>query len=313
MPSSSNRYRRALVTGGAGFIGSHLTEMLLETGLETVVLDNLLVGERENIPVGSQFMEGDICDPETVARALRGVDIVFHQAARVSIRDSFRGLADDVWCNVLGTVNILNSLPGSSVKKLVFASSMAVYGDVRDLPIQEHTNWMQPTSPYGISKLAAEKYILCFCSRINVQPVILRYFNTYGTRQTLSPYVGVITIFINNLMQGLPLNIFGDGEQVRDFIHVRDVTRANLLAMDYEGQHAVFNVGTGTGTSVNELAGMLTEMMHSETEFVYLPEQAGEPASSIADMDLCRRELGFVPVQSLETGLPEVIDWYRER
>jgi UDP-glucose 4-epimerase len=310
MPSSSRNYRRALVTGGAGFIGSHLAQKLLERGLETVIVDNLSVGKRENIPHGAEFIEGDICEPRTFEKALRKVDIVFHQAARVPIRDSFRGLTDDVKCNVMGTVNLLSHLPGSSVRKLVFASSMAVYGDAKELPIREQEHSLEPTSPYGVSKLASEKYILCFCKHLKIQAVMLRYFNTYGTRQTLTPYVGVISIFIDKLKAKEPLTIFGDGEQVRDFVHVEDIAHANLLAMGYEGPHAVFNVGTGIGTSVNELARLLTRMMNAKENFVYLPKQEGEPASSIADIGLCRKELEFAPQHTLETGLPEVISWY---
>lgn len=304
------RYRRALVTGGAGFIGSHLVEHLLKRGLETVVIDNLSVGKKENIPPGAEFIQGDLNDTEAVKKALSGVDVVFHLAARVTIRDSFSGFAEDARTNVMGTINLLSSLKASSARKLIFASSMAVYGDARELPVKE---WhpLEPSSPYGISKLACERYILCLCKHLDIRPVILRYFNTYGTRQTLSPYVGVISIFIDKLKAKEPLTIFGDGEQIRDFIHVKDVAEANWLAMEYEGTHDTFNVGTGKGTSVNSLARLLTRMTNAQERFDYLPKQHGEPSNSIAHMGLSRTELGFEPQVTMETGLPEVISWYQ--
>lgn len=296
------------MTGGAGFIGSNIAEKLLQRGIETVVLDDLSVGKEENIPENAEFIKGDICDPEIVEKALTGVDVVFHEAARVSIRDSFRGFIEDAKTNVMGTVNILNRMEGGGVKKFVYASSMAAYGDARYLPIDEN-HPLEPTSPYGVSKLASEKYILCFCKHLGVDPIILRYFNTYGPKQTFSPYVGVITIFIQKLLRDEDLPIFGDGNQVRDFINVEDVATANLMAMDYSGASQIFNVGTGVGTSVNSLARILQETMKKKVGLDYLPLQPGEPSSSIADIRLTKKELGFAPKWSLNEKLPEVIEW----
>ena len=301
-------YRRALVTGGAGFIGSHIVEKLLKRGIETVVLDDLSVGKPENLPKGAELITGDLCDRSTVQKTLSGVDVVFHQAARVSIRDSFRGFVEDAHTNVLGTVNLLKCVEGSGVKKFIYASSMAAYGDARHLPIDEK-HPLEPTSPYGVSKLASEKYILCFCKHLGIHPVILRYFNTYGPRQTHSPYVGVITIFIQKLLRDDNLPIFGDGEQVRDFINVDDVARANLIAMDYRGATQIFNVGTGIGTTINSLAQILKEMVRKSTEVNHLPLQPGEPSSSIADVSLAKSELGFQARWSLQEKLAEVIEW----
>lgn len=300
------------MTGGAGFIGSHIAVKLLARGIEVVVLDDLSVGKVDNIPKNADFIKGDVCDPEIVRKGLRGVDVVFHEAARVSIRDSFRGFVEDARANVMGTVNILKCMEGFGVKKFVYASSMAAYGDARNLPIDEN-HPLEPTSPYGVSKLASEKYILCFCKHLGVNPIILRYFNTYGPKQTFSPYVGVITIFIQKLLRDEDLPIFGDGNQVRDFINVDDVARANLLAMDYSGASQIFNVGTGVETSVNSLAQILKEIMEKPIEINYLPLQPGEPSSSVADVSLAKKELGFIARLSLLEKLPEVIEWNRLR
>lgn len=305
------QYKKSLVTGGAGFIGSHVTEKLLQRGIEVIVLDDLSVGKTENIPRKAELITGDICDPNVVQRALSGVDIVFHQAARVSIRDSFRGFVEDAHTNIMGTVNILKCMVGSGVRKFVYASSMATYGDAMYLPIDEK-HPLEPTSPYGISKLASEKYILCFCEYLGINPIILRYFNTYGPRQTMTPYVGVITIFIQKLLRGEDLPIFGDGTQVRDFISVDDVAATNLLAMDYTGPFQIFNIGTGIETSINSLAQILKKIMNKSNKVNYLPTQQGEPSGSVADISMARNELGFSPRWSLEEKLPEVIEWNME-
>jgi len=302
------QYKKALVTGGAGFIGSHVVGKLLQRGIETVVLDDLSVGRAENIPRMAEFMIGDICDLKIVQKALSGVDIVFHLAARVSIRDSFRGFVEDARTNVIGTVNLLKGIEGSGVQKFIYSSSMAAYGDARYIPIDEK-HPLEPTSPYGISKLASEKYVLCFGQYLKISPIILRYFNTFGPRQTVSPYVGVITIFIQKLLTGEELPIFGEGTQVRDFVNVDDVAEANLLAMDYDGPSQVFNIGTGVGTTINSLAQVLKKMTNKSSQLKYLKIQPGEPSSSVADITMARNQLGFSPHWSLEEKLPEVIEW----
>lgn len=305
-------YKRALVSGGAGFIGSHVVQKLLQKGIETVVLDNLSVGKTENLPKGAKLVIGDVCDPVTVRNALSGVDVVFHLAARVSIRDSFRGFVEDAQTNVMGTVRLLHCMEGSAVKKFIYASSMAAYGDARYLPIDEK-HPIEPTSPYGVSKRASENYILCFCKHLGIHPVILRYFNTYGPKQTFSPYVGVITFFIQKLLRDEDLPVFGDGNQLRDFINVDDVATANLMAIDYQGAKQVFNVGTGVGTTINSLAEIIKERMTKSNKIKYLPIQAGEPSSSVADVQLAKEELGFTAHWSLKEKLGEVIEWNVKR
>ncbi len=301
-------YTKALVTGGAGFIGSHIVRRLIQSGIRTVVLDDLSMGKREHVSEQAELIIGSVCDSNTVQRALSEVDVVFHLAARVSIRDSFRGFVQDVENNVMGTVNLLRCIEGSPVKKLIFASSMATYGNAKYLPINEE-HPLDPTSPYGISKLASEKYVLRFCQYLGIDSVILRYFNTYGAGQTFTPYVGVITIFIQKLLHGEPLPIFGDGRQVRDFVSVDDVAEATILALTYVGKGRIFNVGTGIGTTVNSLADMLKRALGASNQIEYLPPQLGETTDSIADITLAKEALGFLPRWSIEEKLPEIIEW----
>ena len=252
-------YARALVTGGAGFIGSHLTRALLDQGIEIVVLDDLSVGKRENVPDGAKFLQGDVRDHRDVTRALENVDVVFHEAARVSIRSSIEQFHEDADTNLMGTLNLLRCCSDSSVRKIIYASSMAVYADSESpAPISEMYT-QEPLSPYGISKLAGEKYCLGFSRESGIDCHVLRYFNTYGIGQGFTPYVVVITIFTHRLLNAEQPVIFGDGEQRRDFVHVSDIVAANLASLRSEIPRAVFNVGTGKATSVNEIAALLCE------------------------------------------------------
>jgi UDP-glucose 4-epimerase len=230
MPSE---FKHACVTGGAGFIGSHLVEALLRKRVGVTVLDNLSVGRRENVPSGVPIVVGDILDTELVADTLSGCDVVFHLAARVAIRSSFEFAVQDTMTNVVGTASVLRAARNAgSVRKVITASSMAVYGDALDKVPFPETLDTAPISPYGVSKLAAERLTHLMCGEAGMQSTVLRLFNTYGPRQALSPYVGVITIFINRLLSEERPTIFGDGEQCRDFVHVQDVAAAFVGAMD---------------------------------------------------------------------------------
>ncbi len=291
------KYKKALVTGGAGFIGSHLAEALVDSGMEVVVLDNLSVGKKENVPEQAQLVVGDVRDRDCVENVLVNdeVDIVFHEAALVTIRGSMDRFMEDADTNLLGTVNILDALRKSKVKKLVFASSMAVYADsLEPKPIDE-AYAVQPVSPYGIAKFASEQYCRLICRMLSIDCIVLRYFNTYGPRQTFTPYVGVITIFINQLLKGKDLTIFGDGEQRRDFIHVDDIVQANLLSMENEIKAGLFNVGSGRGTSINEIAAKLIGKLAPDRQPEYAPARPEELRNSIADIRSLKESLGFAP------------------
>lgn len=304
------QFRKALVTGGAGFIGSHITGRLKLAGMDVAVIDDLSIGRRENVPVGVEFHHASILDKKALRTALEGVDVVFHNAAKVSIRNSFDDIYGDTETNVLGTVNVLREGGRAGIKKFIFASSMAVYGERARLPVSED-GVLEPISPYGAGKLAAESYVRQMAGYYGFSSAVLRYFNTYGPGQACTPYVGVITIFINNLLQGRPPMVFGTGEQVRDFVYVGDVAEANLLAMERAPDNAVLNIGSGTGTSVNRIAEMLLEKLGADFETVKAPLPLGEPKDSVANISRARRLLGFDPATRIEHALGEVIESVR--
>jgi UDP-glucose 4-epimerase len=311
--ASSDPYRRALVTGGAGFIGSHLARALLSEGLEVVVLDDLSKGKAENVPPGATLRVGDVRSPDDVARALDGADVVFHEAARVSVRTSIKQFFEDAETNFMGTLNVLRCSAGRGVRKIVFASSMAVYADSPKAEPLSEEHPQEPISPYGIAKLAAERYCLQIARDSGIDCHVLRYFNTYGPGQTFTPYVGVVTIFIRRLLQGERPMIYGDGEQRRDFVHVDDVVRANLLSLRSGVGHGVFNVGTGRATSVNEIAALLGERIDPGCAPYHVEAHPGELRNSIADIARAATTLGYRPSTRLEDRIDEVIDYCRSR
>lgn len=300
-------YRRAVITGGAGFIGSHIAQSLIENGVRVTVLDDLSMGKKANIPAGAKFIRGDIMDSGALAKAFAGADVLFHEAARVSIRNSVKEPLDDAQINFLGTLKAVEAARKFKIRKIVYASSMAVYGDAVKLPIAE-SHPTEPASPYGIAKLAGEKYVLHMGEQYGIDAVALRYFNTFGTRQTLTPYVGVITIFINALLAGKTPTIFGSGNQVRDFVSVLDIAGANMLAMK-KPVKGTFNVGTGKGISVNGVAKLLIRRINPKLKIKHGPLQAGEPSSSIADISRARKVLGYKPRWTLEDKIDEIIRW----
>ncbi len=305
------RYKRALVTGGAGFIGSHIVERLVSMGIHTTVIDDLSMGKKENLPQKAKLVAADILDYKALKKAMKGVEIVFHEAARVSIRNSFNDFYRDAEVNLMGTVNVLKTMIENKVKKIIYASSMAVYGK-NLLPIKEN-GLLAPISPYGVGKLASEKYCLLMGKAYGFDTVALRYFNTYGPRQTLTPYVGVITIFIDRLLKNQPLVIFGNGRQTRDFIHVSDIANANILAMESSLRSEVVNVGTGAGTTVNQIASMLKNKIDPGAKIKYLSPRIGEPADSVAAVSKAQRLIGFKARFSLNDKIDEVIEDLRKR
>lgn len=305
------RYKHALVTGGAGFIGSHVVELLMEKGLSVTVLDNLSLGKKENVPEGAVFINGDINDFPLVQSLTGKCDIIFHHAARVSIRSSLSHCYEDAQVNLMGTLNLLKACHASHVKKFVFASSMAVYADSPKITPLDEEYRKEPISPYGISKLAAEMYIHQQCKLNNIDSVVLRYFNTFGPRQTLTPYVGVITIFINKLLKNEKPVILGDGEQIRDFVYVRDIARANILAMEYSVNQATLNIGTGIPTRINQLAELLCHKINPSLGYEYAKEHPGELRISYPDICRAGKCIGYQPKYTLNDKIDEVIDWIR--
>jgi len=302
-------FKKALVTGGAGFIGSYLSRALLQRGIEVVIVDNLSTGKRENVPAGARFIQGDILDSNLIERLILEIDIVFHEAACVSVRSSVSNFYQDAQNNIMGTLNLLRACAKSKVKKFVYASSMAVYADsLEPVPIKE-TYCTEPLSPYGIAKLASEKYCLTITKELGIECAVLRYFNIYGRGQSFSPYVGVITIFIRQLLAGEIPVIFGTGEQRRDFVHVEDVVDATLRAMDNSGPSEIFNVGTGAGISVKKLASLLCSKINPSLIPSHVKEHPGEIKNSIADISKAHALLRYSPQGRLEELMGEIITW----
>jgi UDP-glucose 4-epimerase len=305
--------KTALVTGGAGFIGHHLVQALLQQNVRVVVLDDLSMGRRENVPPDARLVEGDVRDTSLVERLLPGVDAVFHLAGRVTIRDSVTHFVEDAQTNVMGTLAVLQACAKRQVGQLIFASSMAVYGDSpAPVPLAE-TYMTEPISPYGASKLAAESYARLVCANAGIRQTTLRFFNTYGPGQGLTPYVGVMTIFINALLGGQRPVIFGDGEQCRDFVYVGDIVQGCLLAMEHGGLGDVYNIGSGRGTTVNALAGLLCQRINPRLDPAHQPAHPGELRNSIADISRARATLHYAPLGRLETQLDDIIAWNSAR
>ena len=299
-------WSHALVTGGAGFIGSHLARTLLGQGRKVTVLDNLSVGQRQTVPDGARFVHGDIRDAAAVEDALTGVDAVFHLAAQVTIRGSFEKFVEDLDTNVMGTARILRAVDAPRVKWFTLASSMAVYADASSpAPIDEN-HPTQPISPYGVGKLAAEAVSRQILDAKGIPFTAVRFFNTFGPGQTYTPYVGVLTIFVTRLLRGEPITIFGDGEQQRDFIHVDDIVAGTIGATGRAP--GTFNLGTGRGTSLNQLAQIVLNRLAPGNQAHHGPAQAGELRFSVANIDAARRAFGFNPSRSLDRKLDDVIE-----
>lgn len=303
---------RFMVTGGAGFIGSHIVELLLAEGQEVVVFDNFSTGREVNIaPFGNsiQVVRGDIRDIDAINCAMDGVDYVIHHAAEISVIKSLEEPEFVNEVNVGGTINILSSAAKHGVKRVTFASSSAVYGDTGTIP--QHEGMLpNPISPYGASKIAAEQYISCFYHLHGLETVRLRYFNVFGPRQNpKSQYAAVIPKFADRLIAGKELHIYGDGEQTRDFVYVKDIARANYMACFADNAAGeVFNIAGGKGVTVNELANTLMRVSKRKVEIVYDSPVAGEIKYSTNGSTKAQDVLGFTPQTSLEDGLRAVVE-----
>jgi nucleoside-diphosphate-sugar epimerase len=312
-------FSEILVTGGAGFIGSHIVDRLLEEGFKVRVLDNLFTGEKKNLAQHQnkktfQFIEGDIRNFELAKKTVIGVDAVVHEAALVSVTRSVENplLSNEI--NVTGTLNLLKACVDAHVKRFVLASSCAVYGDAETLP--NHENLMpKPLSPYAADKLAAENYAKVFYDVYGLETVILRYFNVYGPRQKYGSYSGVISTFINCLLENKPPTIYGDGEQTRDFINVKDVVEANMLALaKREAVGEVFNISTGEPITVNKLTETLQKIMgKTSLKPVHAEPRPGDIKHSYGDITKATRNLGYKPKVQLEKGLSELVKSYSKQ
>lgn len=310
-------YTRALITGGAGFIGSHLVDRLLNKGLEVTLIDDLSSGNLENIKhhigkKGFHFVRGDIRNSTIIKRAVKEAEAVFHEAAVLSCTNSWEGFLNLNQVNVDGTLTLLRACTDSNVKRFIYASSAGVYGETAVQPQRENLT-PNPISPYGVSKLSAEQYVQAVDRLYGLETVCLRYFNVYGPRQTYGPYSGVITNFINRISMNEPPIIYGDGEQTRDFVSVKDVTDTNMLALTSKSAvGAVFNIGTGVATRINELAEMLQEIMGQKgVRPIHADARSTDIRHSCADISRAKKVLGYDPKVSLRDGLLELVRYFR--
>jgi len=307
---------RYLVTGGAGFIGSHLVHHLVAAGHDVVVLDDLSTGRRENLtPVADRLrlLVGSVTDAEMCRRAMEGVDCVLHHAAVTSVERSVREPMAAHEVNTTGTVNVLLAAGDAGVRRVVFAGSTSAYGNPADLPNHEDDS-THPLSPYAASKLAAEQYCEAFQATYGLEPVVLRYFNIFGPRQDpKSQYAAVIPRFITAALRGESPTIYGDGGQTRDFVYVANVVHANMLASRAPADQVagqVFNVGCGRAISVNELWQSIRELVGTDVEPEYVEGRAGEVRDSLAAIEKARELFGYSEVVSFEDGLRQTIAYY---
>ena len=308
--------KRILVTGGAGFIGSHLVDELLARNCVVSVLDNLSTGKLANlshIADAITFREGDIRDLDTVMSAARNCNIIFHQAAVVSVPRTVSAPVDSALVNEMGTLNVLEAARVNHVDRVLLASSCAVYGDDPHLPKTEDLI-PKPQSPYAVQKLAGEYYAGLYNDLYGIKTASLRYFNVYGPRQDpSSPYSGVISIFMRKAAAKERPIIHGDGNQFRDFIFVKDIVRANLLAAGLDNPAGrIFNVGTGEYISINRLWEMTRKISNLDLDPIYEPSRPGDIRESLADIKRAKISLGFKPEYSFFDGLKKTFDWYNE-
>jgi nucleoside-diphosphate-sugar epimerase len=303
-----------LVTGGAGFIGSHLSEELVRRGHRVRVADSLITGKRGNLAhiSGVDFLEGDLADLEVARRAVEGCDFVLHQAAIPSVPRSVKDPLTSNRANVDGTLNVLLASRDAGVKRLVFAASSSAYGDTPTLPKHEQmpTN---PLSPYALQKVIGEEYLRMFTRLYGLETVAIRYFNVFGPRQDpTSPYSGVISVFATALLENRPPTIFGDGTQTRDFTYVANVVDGVLRACQAPGASGeVINVATGGRISLNQLFEEMRKMVGGTVSPIYAEGRKGDVHDSQADITKARELLGYEPIVSFEEGLKKTVEWYR--
>lgn len=294
-----------LVTGGAGFIGSHLTDALAPDH-DVTVLDDFSSGSRENVHPSATVVEGDIRDRRRLNRAARDVDVIFHEAASVSVDRSVENPELSHEINVDATLSTLEAARREDAR-CVLASSAAIYGQPERIPIDE-SEPTTPASPYGIEKLSVDHYARVYDDIYDLPTVALRYFNVYGPRQTASDYSGVISVFLEQAREGRPITVHGDGSQTRDFVHVEDVVQANLLAMETDHVGEAYNVGTGRAISIDDLATAVRDVTGSDSEIVYTEARSADIERSRADVGKARSMLGYEPMTALKDGLETLVE-----
>jgi UDP-N-acetylglucosamine/UDP-N-acetyl-alpha-D-glucosaminouronate 4-epimerase len=307
---------RALVTGGAGFIGSHLVDALVADGAAVVVVDDLSTGDAAHLPAAADLVTGDVVDPDLLDRVTAGCDVVFHQAARRSVPQSVEHPLDTNRVNVAGTLNVLRSAQAGGVRRVVLASSSSVYGGARARPTPESAP-LEPRSPYAVSKLAGEHYARVWWEMHGLETVSLRYFNAFGPRQSpASQYAAVIPLFIAALLAGEPPEVHGDGRQTRDFTYVGDAVAANLAAARAPADACAgraYNIARGRPVSLLDVLATLGELTGAAVPPRHTPRRAGDITHSHADIAAARADLGYAPQVGLADGLERTLTWFRDR
>lgn len=309
--------RTVLVTGCAGFIGSHLVDLLLETGASVTGIDNFRTGKRNNISHALEnprfkLLEMDVCDKGLLQKVTESFHTIFHLAAVSSVKLSLEEPTLVHRNNVDGTLNVLELARTRDARRLVLSSSAAVYGNPARLPVDENAV-VSPQSPYAASKIAAEEYLTAYSNSYGIEHVTLRYFNVYGPRQTCSEYSGVLSIFINQALSNRPITVDGDGKQTRNFIYVDDVARATHLASEAnKARGETINISGSEAISVLQVAHLVIATIEStSSQIVHLPQRKGDPRDSIGSMIKARRLLGFVPQVSFGEGLKRTVEWHQ--
>lgn len=304
---------KILVTGGAGFIGSNLTDALIQQGHDVSVVDNLSTGQKENLNKKAKFFELDLTDEKlTEIFEIEKPEIIFHLAAQIDVRKS---VTDPVWDakqNILGSVNLLESAKKHKVKKIIFSSTGgAIYGDTDQIPTPEGHPEL-PISPYGIAKLTIEKYLYYYNKIFGLLYIALRYSNVYGPRQNSKGEAGVVAIFCDKLLANQNPVIHGDGKQTRDYVFVDDVVRANLAALESE-KIGIYNIGTSIEADVNKIAELIKSNIDTDIEFTYADAKEGEQQKSCIDYSKAKNELGWHPEINLEEGIKKTVDWFKKK
>jgi UDP-glucose 4-epimerase len=283
---------------------------LLRRGHQPTVFDNLSTGDRRNLKSDVPFVEGDIRDPHALIRALQGADVAYHLAASVGNKRGLENPTNDASVNAIGTINVLEAARIARCRKIVYSSSAAIYGETVQLPVDEDQP-KRPLTPYAISKLAGENYVLAYSALYDIEGICLRYFNVYGEGQRFDAYGNVIPIFVTNALEGRTLTIYGDGEQTRDFVNVADVAEANVRAGETSGVSGAFNVGSGAATTINEVATLIVDSCPTKVPVVHGPPRAGDVRHSRADISSAIGALGYRPSVQLQPGLNSYVEWAR--
>lgn len=304
---------KALVTGGAGFIGSNICAALLDAGDQVRVVDDLSSGYRSNLEsLGDiELIVGDVRDADLMNRAAEGCEVVFHLAASVGNKRSIDNPVEDSQINAIGTVRMLEAARAAGVRKIVLSSSAGIYGELKTLPISED-HPLEPLTPYGVSKLFSEKQALAYAHVYGLEAICLRYFNVYGPNQRFDAYGNVIPIFAFNALGGRPISIYGDGHQTRDFVNVADVVQANLAAARNHGVVGAFNIASGTQLEIGDLVSRVIAHVPGPVTVEHVGTRPGDVAHSLADISAAHAAFGYAPTVAIDEGLEVYMAWASE-